>query len=204
MSPKIFDTIMRNVEQHVGLHDDPEAGRPPDAPKMELERLGEVIGELRALAENGVFTKEGRALFGDAAKMLERTILVYGALEPFADIAGEGDEDYPDDTKVVVHFGRTTNYALTLGDFRRAMSVFAASRGADPNGINDLVDRFAAALKEKLHAAERKYGYSNDWKHDHWRAELIACLHEHVEKGDPRDVAAYCAFAWHHGWSLKP
>lgn len=26
-------------------------------------------------------------------------------------------------------------------------------------------------------------------------------LAEHVAKGDPRDVAAYCAFAWHHGWS---
>ncbi|HEH6364040.1 TPA: hypothetical protein SHS77_005889, partial [Raoultella planticola] len=23
-------------------------------------------------------------------------------------------------------------------------------------------------------------------------------------KGDPRDVAAYCAFMWWHGWSTKP
>ncbi len=27
------------------------------------------------------------------------------------------------------------------------------------------------------------------------RNELV----EHVKKGDPRDVAAYCAFLWHHG-----
>lgn len=71
-------------------------------------------------------------------------------------------------------------------------------------GTDDLVDRFAVALKEKLRAAEKKYGYSDEWKHDDWRADLIACLQGHVEKGDPRDVAAYCAFAWHHGWSITP
>ena len=42
------------------------------------------------------------------------------ALAPFADIPGEGSEDYPDDTAVVVRFGRTTHYALRLGDLRRA------------------------------------------------------------------------------------
>jgi hypothetical protein len=67
-----------------------------------------------------------------------------------------------------------------------------------------LVDRFAAALKEKLRAAEQKYGFSNDWMKDDWRGELIAKLLSHVQKGDPRDVAAYCAFAWHHEWSITP
>jgi hypothetical protein len=45
------------------------------------------------------------------------------ALAPFADISGEGDEDYPDETTVTVTFGRTTHYALTLGDLRRAQRV---------------------------------------------------------------------------------
>jgi hypothetical protein len=30
---------------------------------------------------------------------------------------------------------------------------------------------------------------------DECRAKLL----EHVANGDPRDVAAYCAFLWHHG-----
>lgn len=63
----------------------------------------------------------------------------------------------------------------------------------------DLVARFAVALAEKLHAAEQKYGYSAGWADAGWMDECRADLIEHVHKGDPRDVAAYCAFLWHHG-----
>ena len=69
---------------------------------------------------------------------------------------------------------------------------------------DDLVDRFAAALKEKLAAAEQKYGYSDEWMRGDWRDYLAEKLQDHVQKGDARDVAAYCAFAWHHGWSITP
>jgi hypothetical protein len=62
-----------------------------------------------------------------------------------------------------------------------------------------LVARFAVALGEKLHAAEVKYGYSDGWARPDWMDECRAHLIEHVHKGDPRDVAAYCAFLWHHG-----
>jgi hypothetical protein len=62
-----------------------------------------------------------------------------------------------------------------------------------------LVDRFAAALKEKLAAAEEKYGYSDGWATDDWMGECRKELRKHVAKGDPLDVAAYCAFLWHHG-----
>jgi hypothetical protein len=65
----------------------------------------------------------------------------------------------------------------------------------------DLVARFAEALAQKLRKAEAKYGYSNKWKTDEdWRRECRQKLLDHMEKGDPRDVAAYCAFLWHHGW----
>lgn len=47
------------------------------------------------------------------------------AMEPFSDISGEGDEDFPDDTKVVVTFGRSTVYTLKLGDFRRARAALS-------------------------------------------------------------------------------
>lgn len=45
------------------------------------------------------------------------------ALEPFGDIDGEGDEDYPDDTKVEIKFGRSTVYTVVLGDFRRGRAA---------------------------------------------------------------------------------
>lgn len=68
--------------------------------------------------------------------------------------------------------------------------------------LSELVRRFAAALLDKLRAAERKYGHDGAWMRSDWRDDLVKHLLAHVRKGDPRDVAAYCAFAWHHGWSL--
>lgn len=63
----------------------------------------------------------------------------------------------------------------------------------------DLVRRFSYALGEKLAAAEKKYAYSDGWLSPDWMDECRSKLIEHVAKGDPRDVAAYCAFLWHHG-----
>jgi hypothetical protein len=62
--------------------------------------------------------------------------------------------------------------------------------------------RFSAALREKLIASEAKYGWQNGWLQTDWANDLRRKIREHIEKGDPRDVAAYCAFAWYHGWSL--
>lgn len=70
--------------------------------------------------------------------------------------------------------------------------------------IHELVTRFSAALTGKLVASEIKHGWKNGWMRDDWRKELIDQLLKHIEKGDPRDVAAYCAFAWHHGWTISP
>ncbi len=73
----------------------------------------------------------------------------------------------------------------------------------DPDApLRDLVARFSAALLNKLIAAERKYEWKHGWRADAWADGLRREIREHVEKGDPRDVAAYCAFAWHHGWTL--
>ena len=68
--------------------------------------------------------------------------------------------------------------------------------------LNALVDRFAAALKAKLKASEAKYQHGYAWQDKGWQESLIKQLHAHVAKGDPLDVAAYCAFAWHHQWAL--
>lgn len=75
---------------------------------------------------------------------------------------------------------------------------------ADLNAMTrKLVKRFATALAEKLHKAEQKYGYSDGWLTTGWieNGECARKLHAHAAKGDPRDVAAYCAFLWHHGAS---
>jgi hypothetical protein len=70
-----------------------------------------------------------------------------------------------------------------------------------PDPLADLVQRFSTALFEKLRAAQAKYGRKNDWLSPNWERDCQRQLLEHVTKGDPRDVAAYAAFCWHHSWS---
>ncbi|EDW5021987.1 DUF550 domain-containing protein [Salmonella enterica subsp. enterica] len=67
----------------------------------------------------------------------------------------------------------------------------------------NLVADFCAALAEKLYKAQLKYGYDADWKQDGWHTQCLAHFHQHIAKGDPRDVAAYCAFMWYHGWKTE-
>jgi hypothetical protein len=64
-----------------------------------------------------------------------------------------------------------------------------------------LVWNFALALGNKLADAEKKYGYTDGWRRSDWMDECRTKLMEHVRKGDPRDVAAYCAFLWYQGAS---
>lgn len=68
----------------------------------------------------------------DLLTLHDRVAQAERALEPFADVSGEGDEDFPDDTKVVVQFGRTTHYSLTLGDFRRAQKTWSDLEDTTP------------------------------------------------------------------------
>ena len=68
-----------------------------------------------------------------------------------------------------------------------------------------LVQDFANALAGKLARAEEKYGYTNGWLTQDWEAECRQHLVDHIQKGDPLDVAAYCAFMWARRWSTtKP
>lgn len=60
---------------------------------------------------------------------------------------------------------------------------------------------FAAALAAKLRKSEEKYGYDHGWLTADWEEECRRHLREHLEKGDPLDVAAYCMFMWRRGWS---
>lgn len=95
-------------------------------------------------------------------------------------------------------FARIENIALSAGVMPPQPAPVV------PEGLNpetaDLVLRFASALADKLYKAEQKYGRSTDWMKNDWYSDCLQSLWEHIEKGDPRDVAAYCAFMWHHGW----
>ena len=98
-----------------------------------------------------------------------------------------------------------TDYRDIESIARELQQYRAGAEPVIPDGLHpataDLVLRFATALAEKLHKAEQKYGYSDNWQQNDWYEECLQSLWEHIKKGDPRDVAAYCAFMWHHDWA---
>lgn len=65
---------------------------------------------------------------------------------------------------------------------------------------DEAVDKFAAAMKQKL-AQAREKGRSG-WEQMN-PADLSSMLREHVEKGDPRDVANFCMFLWSLGYAIE-
>lgn len=64
------------------------------------------------------------------------------------------------------------------------------------------VDALAALMKAKL-AKQRAKGYGG-WDTDCTRVRLSELLRSHVDKGDPVDVANFCAFLTAHGESIAP
>lgn len=88
----------------------------------------------------------------------------------------------------------TTLSEERLEDHQKLATLHPATR--------QLVTDFAQALALKLLRSQEKYGYGASWKNlgESWTLE--DCQKElvrHVEKGDPLDVAAYCAFLWSKG-----
>lgn len=79
-----------------------------------------------------------------------------------------------------------------FADIDKLRDLATPKHGAHPD--ESAVDAFAEAMKEKLEAARAK-------GRDGWQGctpdELSRMLREHVEKGDPRDVANFCMFLWH-------
>jgi len=70
-----------------------------------------------------------------------------------------------------------------------------------------LIMLFAEALADKLRAAEIKHFNGqpwNAWLRDDWRIKCQRDMIRHLAKGDPRDVAIYCAFMWARDWSIDP
>lgn len=73
-----------------------------------------------------------------------------------------------------------------------------------PDGLHEntkaLVIGFANAMAEKLYKAEQKYGWSDAWMQSDWQDKCLTDFNHHITKGDPLDVANYCAFMHFHGW----
>ena len=59
---------------------------------------------------------------------------------------------------------------------------------------DEAVDALASAMKAKLKFAREQRGRGG-WE-DCPKDDLWRMLHEHVEKGDPVDVANFCAFLY--------
>ena len=62
---------------------------------------------------------------------------------------------------------------------------------------------FMGALRDKLIAAQVKHGVTDEWRREDWKEECQEQLQEHVDKGDPRDVAIYALFCWARGWKTS-
>lgn len=72
-----------------------------------------------------------------------------------------------------------------------------------PHPDDTAVDRFAEALKAKLAAARAK-GRGGWDTPECTQQRLSDMLREHVDKGDPRDVANFCLFLWARGEAIAP
>lgn len=105
--------------------------------------------------------------------------------------------------KLVMDDIHAVTMALIQAGFRTAPPAPVAVPGELHPDTQKLVADFCAALAEKLYKAQLKYGYDADWKQDGWPTQCQAHFHQHIAKGDPRDVAAYCAFMWYHGWKTE-
>jgi hypothetical protein len=93
---------------------------------------------------------------------------------------------------------------VQLHDFFKHAEVIAVAvpRGLHPE-TKRLIQAFAVALADKARDAEVKHGFGDDWISNLTETECRIDLLKRLEKGDPRDVAIYCAFMWARGWRTK-
>lgn len=101
-------------------------------------------------------------------------------------------------TELFTDLEEASKYALTIGMevtplYAAPVAPAAAAPSMPPHDDDAAVERFAAEMKAKLAAARAK-GRSG-WQQCN-PSDLSRMLREHVEKGDPRDVANFCMFLW--------
>jgi hypothetical protein len=87
-----------------------------EAKDAEIERAWQAAGD----ASKQTVEYLDRARAAEAALKEARE-----GLRPFADLDGEGNDDFPDDAKVTATFGHITDYTLKLGDIRKARALLS-------------------------------------------------------------------------------
>lgn len=65
----------------------------------------------------------------------------------------------------------------------------------------ELIKVCATELAAKMTRNQEKYGYTNEWLTSDWEYECRDHMRQHMEKGDPRDVAIYAMFMIYRGWA---
>jgi len=93
-------------------------------------------------------------------------------------------------------YGKENTASMLLYEATRALEGVASAQPEPCHPDDAAVDRFADAMKQKL-AQAREKGRGGWQQCD--PVELSIMLREHVEKGDPRDVANFCMFLWSLG-----
>jgi len=155
----------------------------------------------------GLTSVEGTTVDKAAAELrrldseLERLTTEQAAPVHGPDYAWPTVADYEKDVGFEVNqaFKMAWNMARTTNGFLNLLSGEATTPAAQPapSHPDDLaVDRFAAAMKAKMAKAREKgrCGWETCQPDD-----LSRMLREHVEKGDPRDVANFCMMIWSLG-----
>lgn len=69
--------------------------------------------------------------------------------------------------------------------------------------LRQLCNKFADKMYAKMIKSEEKYNFNGRWKWDYQIPKMQQALAEHVNKGDPIDVANFCAFLDYHGASTN-
>lgn len=88
-------------------------------------------------------------------------------------------------------------------NYHAAALAFGAGKKAQPQHPDDAaVDRFAAAMKAKL--AEARAKGRGGWDEPGLQQRLSDMLRDHVDKGDPCDVANFACFLWNRREGISP
>ncbi|MFG1462078.1 hypothetical protein V5F77_04185 [Xanthobacter sp. DSM 24535] len=202
VSPEVYDEIAVKLEaagyshlffgSYINMHGialDRSAG---SSHQQEIERLKAAfearVTELLA-ANNAEWLK--RIYDTSQVHDLERRLeMAEHALETVLGLANDRSDPGKDTRQAVIEVAEDA-----LAERRQQLCV-------DP--LASLVGRFALALLKKLRMVEQKRGFGDAWAIPDWHGDLVQSLFMCVHKGDPIDVAAYAAFAWHHGWTTTP
>ncbi|EGN3384359.1 hypothetical protein IH086_001179 [Salmonella enterica] len=155
-----------------------------------LHQIREILSKAAAQSDGGNLCYA----MADAVKVIDGVIASFGA-EPVAYMYKDGDD---------IEYNGHNEFS---GGGKGAPLYAAPPAPVMPAELHpdtqNLAANFCTALAEKLYGAQLKYGYDADWKQDGWHTQCLAHFHQHIAKGDPRDVAAYCAFMWYHGWKTE-